>query len=366
MLIRAQLLRRTDMDEAKVRRAAESIEAGVRMQVQLIDDLLDVSRIASGKLSMLLEPVDVATVVTRAVDGLSLMFERKSLKLEVNLPPVESMGLVSGDETRLQQVVTNLLTNAIKFTPKLGTVTVSLALINGRAVIRVKDTGIGIDAAFLPNAFNRFTQQNSSSTRAHGGLGLGLTIVRHLVELHHGTVLAESPGIGMGATFTVTLPLMKMTPDSIPPPRQAVERANINPALLSGLRILVTDDDRATREVVSDMLHAMGADVRLARSAAEATETFDAFRPDLLICDVAMPGEDGYAFIRGLRALGAGHSWNIPALALTALAREEDRADALAAGYQIHIAKPVDIDRLTESVLALATFRGARLSSPAS
>jgi chemotaxis methyl-accepting protein methylase/signal transduction histidine kinase/chemotaxis response regulator CheB len=366
MLMRAQLLRRGDMDEATVRRAGESIESGVRMQVQLIDDLLDVSRIASGKLSMDLAPIDLATTVTRAVEGLSLPIERKSLKFELDLPPAETMGFVNGDDSRLQQVVTNLLNNAIKFTPKLGKVTVSLTVGDGHAVIRVKDSGMGIEAAFLPNVFDRFSQQNSSSTRAYGGLGLGLAIVRHLVELHDGTVLAESPGGGMGATFTVTLPLMKMTPDSVRPPKETQERAALDPALLNGLRILVTDDDRATREVVADMLEQMGADVRLARSAAEATETIEEFRPELLICDVAMPGENGYEFIRGLRALGAGHSWNIPALALTALAREGDRAAALAAGYQIHLAKPVDIDRLTEAVVALAAFRGTRLASPAS
>jgi two-component system, chemotaxis family, CheB/CheR fusion protein len=364
MLMRAQLLRRGDMDEAKVKRAAESIEAGVRMQVQLIDDLLDVSRIVTGKLIMDLGPIDLATVVTRAVEGLSLVIERKSLTLDLDLVPDVSIGLVHGDETRLQQVVTNLLSNAIKFTPKLGTVTVSLAAADGYAVIRVKDTGMGIEAAFLPNVFNRFTQENTSSTRAYGGLGLGLAIARHLVQLHHGTVVAESPGSGMGATFTVTLPLMTTSPGATLPPKRAIQLAKMDPALLNGLRILVTDDDRATCEAVAEMLEQMGADVRLARSAVEATKTIDEFRPELLICDVAMPGENGYKFIRGLRALGAGHSWNIPALALTALARDEDREDALAAGYQIHLAKPVDIDRLTEGVLALAAFRGTALSSP--
>ncbi len=364
MLMRAQLLRGGGMDETKVRRAAESIETGVKMQVQLIDDLLDVSRIASGKLSMTLKPVDLATVVTKAVDGLSLLMERRSLKLELELPPSGSMGLVNGDETRLQQIVSNLVGNAIKFTPKPGTVSVSIVATEDHATIRVKDTGVGIEAAFLPTVFNRFTQQDSSSTRAYGGLGLGLAIVRHIVELHQGTVSAESAGRGMGATFTVTLPLTKMAPESIPPPRQAAERATIDPALLNGLRILVTDDDGATREVVADMLVQAGAEVRIARSAVEATEKIEEFRPELLICDVAMPGENGYAFVRRLRALGAGHSWNIPALALTALAREEDRAEALAAGYQIHLPKPVDIDRLTEAVLALAGHLGSRLPSP--
>ncbi len=363
MLMRAQMLRRGDLDAANVQRAGEGIEAGVRMQVQLIDDLLDVSRIVTGKISTDFRPVDLAMVIARVVEGLSLAIERKSLTLDLDVVPGESTALVGGDEVRLQQVVTNLLTNAIKFTPKLGTVALSLAVADGSAVIRVKDTGIGIDSAFLPNVFNRFTQENSTSTRAYGGLGLGLAIVRHLVELHRGTVLAQSPGTGMGATFTVTIPLLKMQQDSVPPPRLAGERATIDPTALNGLRILVTDDDRGTCDAVADMLEQMGADVGVARSAAEAMKAIEEFRPELLICDIAMPDEDGYAFIRRVRALGAGRSANIPALAFTALARDEDREDALAAGYQIHLAKPVDIDRLTEAVRALAAFRGTSLSS---
>jgi two-component system CheB/CheR fusion protein len=363
MLMRAQLLRRGDMDEARVKKAGEGIEEGVRMQVQLIDDLLDVSRIVTGKLSMDVQPVDLAMVITRVVEGLSLAIERKSLTLDLDLAPGEAMGLVGGDEVRLQQVVTNLVTNAIKFTPKLGTVTVSLAVAGGSAVIRVTDTGVGIDAAFLPNVFNRFAQANSTSTRAYGGLGLGLAIVRHLVELHRGTVIAQSPGGGMGSTFTVTLPLMNAPQGISHRPTLAAERASMDPAALHGLRILVTDDDRGTREAVADMLEQLGADVWIARSAAEAMKAIEEFRPELLLCDIAMPGEDGYTFVRRLRALGAGHSANIPALALTALARAEDRELALAAGYQLHLAKPVDIDGLTEAVLSLATFRGARRTS---
>ena len=238
------------------------------MQVQLIDDLLDVSRIVTGNLNMEFQPVDLATVVARAVDGLSLAIERKSLKLE--MVAAESIGLVQGDEMRLQQIATNLLTNAIKFTPKLGTVSVSLATADGSAVLTVKDTGTGIDPAFLPDVFNRFTQENSTSTRSHGGLGLGLAIVQHLVDLHLGTVTAESAGSGKGATFTVTLPLMKAPRDAVPRLKARVERASVDPAALNGLRILVTDDDRATREAIADMLEQMGADVRLARSAADA------------------------------------------------------------------------------------------------
>ncbi len=363
MLMRAQLLRRGDMNEVQLKNTADAIEAGVRMQVQLIDDLLDVSRIVTGKLSMNLQSVDLATVINRAVEGLTLAMERKSLTLALELPPGESRNLVNGDETRLQQVVMNLLANAIKFTPKLGTVTLSLTAAAGSAVIRVRDTGMGIDAAFLPNVFNRFTQENSTNTRAYGGLGLGLAIVRHLVELHRGGVVAESPGAGRGSTFTVTIPLLEMQPGARPAPRPPVERAHLDPARLRGLRILVTDDDRATCDAMSEILEQMGAEVRIARSAADATTVLAEFRPELLICDVALPGENGYAFVRRLRALGAGHSWNIPALAFTALAHDEDRKEALAAGYQLHLTKPVDIDRLTEAVVSLSAFRGTRLSA---
>ena len=363
MLMRAQLLRRGNTDEIKVRRAGEAIEAGVRMQVQLIDDLLDVSRIVTGKLNMTQQPVDLAKVVTRAIDALSLLIERKSMKLEVDLAAGESMGLVCGDETRLQQIVTNLLGNAVKFTPKFGSINVSLASAGATAVISVRDTGMGIEPAFLANVFNRFTQENSSSTRSHGGLGLGLAIARHLVELHRGTITAESPGSGLGATFTVTLPLMQAQRGE-PLAKPTATRERMDATVLNGVRILVTDDDRATREAVADMLEQMGADVWLAPSSVEAMQAVENFRPELLLCDIAMPGEDGYAFIRRLRTSGPAHAGNIPALAFTALARDEDREHALAAGYQMHLAKPVDIDRLTEAVVALAALRGARLPSP--
>ena len=363
MLMRAQLLRRGNTDEVKVRRAGEAIEAGVRMQVQLIDDLLDVSRIVTGKLNMAQQPVDVAKVVTRAIDALSLIIERKSMKLEVDLAAGESMGLVCGDETRLQQIVTNLLGNAVKFTPKFGSINVSLASAGATAVISVRTPEWGSSPRSWRNVFNRFTQENSSSTRSHGGLGLGLAIARHLVELHRGTITAESPGSGLGATFTVTLPLMQAQRGE-PLAKPTAERERMDATVLNGVRILVTDDDCATREAVADMLEQMGADVWLAPSSVEAMQAVENFRPELLLCDIAMPGEDGYAFIRRLRTSGPAHAGNIPALAFTALARDEDREHALAAGYQMHLAKPVDIDRLTEAVVALAALRGARLPSP--
>jgi two-component system CheB/CheR fusion protein len=358
MLMRAQLLRRGGMDEAKVKRAGEAIEAGVKRQVQLIDDLLDVSRIVSGKLAMDQEPVDLGQVVTAAVDALSMAVERKSLTLDLSLPSGDGARTVMGDDARLQQVVSNLLGNAIKFTPEHGTVRVALTIEEDTALIRVTDTGIGIDTAFLSSVFERFAQASSENSRAYNGLGLGLAIVRHLVELHHGSVQAESAGKGAGATFTVRLPLMKLAQPPAPAEsKPLVDRRAVDVTLLGGLRILVMDDDPATREATEDLLRPTGAVVRLAHSAAEGLHAVEEFVPDVLLCDIAMPGEDGYAFMRKLRALPSPRLAAIPALALTALAHDDDRERALAAGFQMHVAKPVDIDRLAEMVLELAGNR---------
>jgi two-component system CheB/CheR fusion protein len=355
MLMRAQLLRRGAMDEAKVQKTGEAIEAGIRTQVQLIDDLLDVSRIVTGTVSLDLHPVDLSRVVKAAVDGLAHGIERKSLTLDLDLVAGEAKAQVLGDSARLQQVVTNLVANAVKFTPTRGAIHVSLSMSDGSAVISVKDSGIGIEPALLPSVFNRFTQGDNTSTRTHGGLGLGLAIVRHLVELHHGTVKAESAGRGLGATITVTLPLQKAPgAAAFRPSKTLLEHAPVDSAGLHGRRILVVDDDRATCDAIADMLMGTGARIRTAESADEAMDAVEQFRPELLLCDIEMPMEDGYAFLRRLRARGAARSGDIPALALTALAHEDDRARALAAGFQIHLAKPVGINQLTEAVLALA------------
>jgi CheY-like chemotaxis protein len=293
-------------------------------------------------------------LVQSAVEALRIAAERRSLILTVEMAD-DAAALVLGDPSRLQQVVSNLLANAIKFTPAKGNVAVSLAVGEDTAVIRVKDTGMGIEAAFLPRVFNRFSQENSTSTRAHGGLGLGLAIARHLVELHQGAMLAESAGLGLGATFSVTLPLLKDQRASPAAGLSSLGLAPVDTARLRGFRILVVDDDRATREALLEVLAHTGAEVRLAGSAPEALKTFEAFRPQLLVCDIAMPGEDGYGFIRKVRALGPARSGAIPAIALTALAHDEDRDRAMAAGFQLHMCKPVDVDRLTEAVLKLAT-----------
>ena len=359
VLMTAQLLRREGMD-AKIVRAGEVIERGARMQVKLIDDLLDVSRIIAGKLKMDLQAVDLCAVVKASIEGMSAPAERKSIQLDSLLD--EAVGQVSGDPTRLQQIVSNLLTNAIKFTPAGGRVSVMLGVVDGRARITVTDTGVGIDSAFLPQVFDRFAQEDASNTRSNAGLGLGLAIVRHLVEAHGGTVSAESAGTGRGATFSVALPLLATFGDALeseagssggaagsPQPLEASERARLN-----DLRVLVVDDDPATREVVSEMLGRTGAMVRVAVSAASAMEVVETFGPQVILCDIAMPGEDGYSFIRGLRARGSARGGDIPALALTALAGEEDRLRARAAGFQMHLAKPVDITRLMQAVVELS------------
>ena len=353
MLMRAQMLRQGGMEDAKVRRAGEALENGVRLQVQLIDDLLDVSRIISGKLTMSFHPVDVGSIVARAIDGLSGAALRKSMTVRADVAVGDATARVLADDVRLHQIFTNLLANAIKFTPAHGTITVSIALGQDTAVVKVRDTGIGIAPDFLPTIFNRFTQENTTSTRAYGGLGLGLAIVRHLVELHHGTVVAESAGPDQGATFTVSLPLLQVG-------RAAVDALAARPApldltVLAGRRILLVDDDAPTRDVIAELLARTGAQVRVAASAREGMKAMGEFAPELLICDVAMPGEDGYAFIRKVRSLQPG---TIPALALTALAHEDDRERALAAGFQIHLAKPVDIERLTRALLELVASRG--------
>jgi two-component system CheB/CheR fusion protein len=357
LLLQAQMLRRRKVvDEAKLMRVAEVIERATRMQMQLVDDLVDVSRIVAGKLKVELGVVDLSAVVKAALDGVSGPLQRKSLELDVVLDG--SVGPVAGDAARLQQVVSNLLTNAIKFSSDRGHIGVTLAKVNGCASLRVTDTGAGIEPGFLPHVFDRFSQADTSNTRLYGGLGLGLAIVRHLVEQHGGMIQAESPGPGKGATFSVTLPLMNVQrvvanggAIVFPAGAKKVPRRHHH---IKDLRVLVVDDDLATQEALSDVLREMGAEVKVAHSAAEAMIAVEEFHPQLLLCDIAMPGEDGYDFIRRLRALGVDGGGSMPALALTALASDDDHQRSLAAGFQMHLTKPVDIERLSEAVVELA------------
>jgi two-component system CheB/CheR fusion protein len=347
------------MDAAKFKRATEAIERGTLMQVQLVDDLLDVSRIVTGKMEMALETVDLVEVVKAAIEGVAASAARKLVTLTVSLDA--SVDKVRGNSLLLQQVASNLLTNAVKFTPEGGTVKVVLARDgDGRALLRVSDTGRGIEPAFLPKIFLRFSQEDSSMTRSHGGLGLGLAIAHHLVGLHGGTIRAESAGPGTGATFLVSLPLERTGAEPTAespapePDRSATPVGAVDMRRLNDLRVLVVDDDPGTREAVAEMLQETGAKVRMAQSAAEGLAAVEDFRPGVVLCDIAMPGQDGYSFIRHMRGLGLQRGGGVPVLALTALASEDDRRRSLSAGFQMHVCKPVDINELTQAVADLS------------
>jgi signal transduction histidine kinase len=339
------LLREDRDDPALVGRALETIERNARAQMRLITDILDVARIVSGKLRLTPEPVDLRPVVGAAVETVRPTADARGVALEAAL---DDAGPFAGDPARLQQVVWNLLSNAVKFTPPGGRVAVSLRRRGDAVEIVVRDTGQGIDPAFLPHVFERFRQADGSTSRAHGGLGLGLAIVRHLVELHGGTVRAESEGPGRGATFTVSLPAR---PRAVAAATPAPGLERVATPSLAGLKVLVVDDEADVREVVARMLSDRGAIVVSVGSAAEGVALAAAERPDVIVGDIGMPGEDGLSMMRRIRALGdAGAA---PALALSALARAEDVARALDAGYQAHLAKPVDAARLVREVAAL-------------
>jgi len=352
----AHLLRSGQLDEQSATGALETIERNARAQSQLIDDLLDVSRIITGKLRLDVRQVDPASFIESAIEALRPAAEAKNVRIQ----KVMDTGVVSvaGDPSRLQQVVWNLLSNAIKFTPKGGRVQVRLERINSHIEIAVGDTGAGIKPEFLPHVFERFRQADQKTTRQHGGLGLGLAIVRHLVELHGGTVQAESPGEGQGATFVVNLPIVpvyqkgNLAERVHPAARDALPSYDC-PERLEGLKVLVVDDEVDTRELFRAGISQCGAEVATAGSAQEALEAIEAERPDLLISDIGMPGEDGYELIRKVRALPAGRGGKIPAIALTAYARTEDRLRALRAGYQMHVSKPVELSELVAVMASL-------------
>jgi two-component system CheB/CheR fusion protein len=360
-----------ELEPGRAKRAGEAIQRATIMQGQLIDDLLDVSRIISGKFQLETKPFDLRTAVAAAIEDVNGLAARKSIELKVDLDTVPA--IVSGDSVRLQQVASNLLTNAIKFTPQKGQVEVVLDVADGCAKLVVSDTGIGIEPGFLPFVFNRFAQEDTSRTRAQGGLGLGLAIVRHVLELHGGTVSAESPGMGKGSTFSVTLPLTTLVSTTAPPTSlseiSGMRLADEGPSAvehteLHDVPILVVDDDAGVREGVAEILNRMGARVRVAQSAADAMMAIDELHPAVILCDIAMPGEDGYSFLRRLRGRGPAQGGSIPALALTALAGESDRHSAAAAGFQMYLAKPIDINRLKRAVVDLVTGRSVSDPSP--
>jgi two-component system CheB/CheR fusion protein len=358
LLLQVELLRRRSADGTGIDRSIDAIERSARIQARLTDDLLDVSRIVAGKLDLSLERVDVAAVVRDAVEMVRATAESKTVAIDTTLEG--TVGPVLGDPNRLRQVVWNLLTNAIKATPPDGRIALRLDRADGQARIEVADTGVGISADFLPHIFEVFSQAQPA---LGGGLGLGLAIVRHVVEQHHGTVQAASPGDGQGTTFTVTLPLS--LGDAVRGGVFGLERVRASaesrdaadPLELKGLRILVVDDDQDTREPLVEMLSHSGAAVRAARSAAEAMEAFDEFKPQLLLSDIGMPGEDGLSLMRRIRALGPAHGGDVRAMALTAMASVKDREEAIAAGFNMHLAKPIGFDELTEALHALVQRR---------
>jgi signal transduction histidine kinase/ActR/RegA family two-component response regulator len=352
-----QMLRTRQLNETAMARALETIERNAKLQTQLIEDLLDVSRIIQGKLRLNIRPINIASAIDAAINTVRPAADAKGIQLKFT--PKSPVGLIPGDAERLQQVVWNLVSNAIKFTPSGGRVEIRLNSTDSYTQIDVADTGKGISPDFLPHVFERFRQADSTTTRAYGGLGLGLAIVRHLVELHGGTVRAESPGEGQGATFTVNLPLQvregnrelgigsREKTDHSPLPTV------YSPLPLNELRVLVVDDEVDTRDYLTAVLQEYGAQATGVTSVSEAIFAIAQLPPEVLVSDISMPGEDGYSLIRQVRALDS-QSASIPAVAVTAHAMEEDRKKAIAAGFNQHIPKPIEPTQLVTVVANLA------------
>ncbi len=358
MLGWTRLLRAGGLPPEKEARALETIERNAVTQAQLIEDLLDVSRIVSGKLRLDVHSVELAHIVEHAVDALLLASEARNVRILTTVDP--NAGPIMGDPHRLQQVVWNLLSNAIKFTPKGGRVHLTLERVDSSLRISVSDNGDGIEARFLPHVFERFKQADGATTRAHGGLGLGLAISRHIVELHGGKIAVESAGKGCGSTFVVLLPISPIRHTS----RATASRLGtvvdgapfeVRPEL-KGLRVLIVDDEEDARDLLVGILEQCGSIVATARNAAEALDLVRSHKPDILISDIGMPAEDGYTLIRKIRALPSAEGGNIPAAALTAYARAEDRRKALDAGYMMHIPKPVEPAELVAVIANLTRF----------
>jgi signal transduction histidine kinase/ActR/RegA family two-component response regulator len=353
----SHLLKSGNLDKATATRALETIDRNAKSQAQLIEDILNVSRMFTGKFRLNNEPVDIASVINAAIDSVQLAIDSKDLRLAVTLDP--SARHTVGDSNRLQQVVWNLLSNAIKFTPSGGRLEVIVSRAGRNLQIRISDSGQGISPEFLPFIFERFRQADGTTTRQHGGLGLGLAIVRHLIELHGGTIEAESAGEGQGATFTIKLPLAPPTQRSqerrataaLPPKEDAAAHFASLP-LLEDVKVLLVDDDEDTLQILGVLLAESKATVQTATSVAAAMEVLEWYRPDVVVSDLAMPGEDGYALIKKLRALEDAET--IPAVALTSYVRVEDRTRALSAGFNMFVPKPVQPEELITAIAYLA------------
>ncbi len=352
------MLRQGPLDDATAARGIEAIERNAKSQAQLIEDLLDVSRIISGNLRLDLKPIALTSVVKGAMDSVQLAADAKNIQLQIIVDPAADN--LTGDAARLQQVAWNLLSNSIKFTPPGGSVTVKIDRVDSYAPMTVTDTGDGISPEFLPFVFERFKQADGSTTRTHGGLGLGLAIARHLTEMHGGTIEADSQGSGLGAMFKIRLPLANLgaggpfRPDFV---RPAATPPNVTTTVeapdLRGIRILAVDDEADARDMLRVGLERFGAEVTIVATAEDALDTLLVWRPDVLVSDIGMPAEDGYDLIKKIRALPSEHGRDVPAIALTGYVRIEERMRALAAGYQMFVPKPVDVSGLSAIIISL-------------
>ncbi len=357
----SNILQRGNIQSEELKQGLVTIERNARIQAQIIEDLLDMSRIISGKVRLEVQETDLSAVLNESIETLRVTAEAKSVQLRAAMGPFA--GPISGDPNRLRQVFWNILHNAIKFTPSGGEVQVRLARVSSEVEVSVSDSGEGIAPDFLPYIFDRFQQGDASTTRRHGGLGLGLAIVKQLVELHGGKVGVKSNGLGQGAVFIVRLPLIAIysEPDQerrLPRPEQG-ESKPLPELGLSNVHVLVVDDEVDARNLVKRLLEMAGATVSMAASASEAFDHISTGRPDVLVCDIGMPGEDGYSLIRRLRVLEQKHEIALPAVALTAYARSEDRTKAIRSGFQNHLAKPVEPAELLAVVSSLAARKPA-------
>ena len=353
----AHMLRLGKLTPANGERAVETIYRNAKSQAQLVADLLDVSRIISGKLRLDVRTVDLISIINAAIDSIRPAADAKSIRLQSLLDP--AAGPISGDADRLQQIVWNLLSNAVKFTPKGGRIQVKLQRVDSHVEIVVSDSGVGISKEFLPHVFDRFRQADASTTRIHGGLGLGLSIVHQLVDLHGGSVSVHSEGEGKGATFIIHLPFVGVVSnqkefESAPPSSPEEVTTFDGLPSLQGLKVLVVDDEADTRELIAEVLKEVGSEAITCRSVEEALIALEQHKPDILISDLGMPDEDGYSLISKIRSLPSEQGGHIPAAALTAYARAEDRMRVLRSGFQFHLPKPVDSAELVTVVASLA------------
>jgi signal transduction histidine kinase len=353
----AQTLQAGDAGADTLRRALAQIESSAKTQSKLIDDLLYVSDIVAGRLRLEVQPMRLGPAVAAVVEALHPAVEAKGIELASSLD--SGPDVIVGDPVRVQQIAWNLLSNAVKFTPVHGRIEVAVRRSGFQAELRVTDSGDGISADFLPHVFDRFRQADASSRKRHGGLGLGLSIARYLTEMHGGSIEASSPGEGQGATFVVRFPLVTLGQERIDRLHRDAGAAAAAPApraerLLAGFRVLTVDDDRNTREMLREALRMAGADVEAAGSVREALERLPAFRPDVVVSDIGMPEEDGFDLVRRLRALPPDRGGDVPAIALTGFARDEDRAATRRAGYQAVAPKPVNLTELIATIRAVA------------